>query len=250
MRHNDDAFGAALMDCFRGKETHYIVEREDGFADPGSLEMYFTDFANWSPLERRMPELVHGRILDVGCGAGRHAIRLQNLGFEVVGIDKSPLAIAVAKERGLKQAHAISLDELAGGEVAMTELGVFDSVIMMGHNIGLLHGWDEGQRILSGLRRLTSPNAKIVGTTRNPSETSDPDHLAYQAWNRERGRMPGQIRFRIRHRMLVSDWLDYLFLSEEELQELAYHSSWRLEADTKGDGGFGGGSYLAVLGKD
>jgi SAM-dependent methyltransferase len=235
------------MDCLNGKETHYIVEREDGFADPGSLTMYFTDFADWSPIEKRMPEFVRGRVLDVGCGAGRHAIHLQNLGIEVVGIDQSPLATLVAKQRGVKQVHAVSIDELIEGGI---DLGIFDSVIMMGHNIGLLHGWNEGKKILAGLHRITSADARIIGTTRTPEETDDPDHLAYQAWNRERGRMPGQIRFRIRHRKLASDWLDYLFLSEEEFRRLSDGTGWRIETTIKGDGGFGDASYLAVLCKE
>lgn len=242
----NDAFGMALTDYSRGKETHYVIERSDGLVDTGSLATYFTNYEGWSPIEKRMPKLVRGRVLDVGCGAGRHALYLQNLGFEVVGIDRSPLAIQVAKQRGLKQAHAISLDDLArsGGP----NLGAFDSVIMMGHNLGLLHGWNEGRKILKGLARLTSPNARIIGTTRAPGETNDPDHLAYQRWNREQGRMPGQLRLRIRHRKFTGEWFYYLFLSEEELRHLAKGTGWRIETVVKGDGGFGGnGSYLAVL---
>jgi SAM-dependent methyltransferase len=246
---SNDAFGAALMDYSRGKETHYVIERNDGLVDTGSLATYFTNYEGWSPIEKRMPKLVRGRVLDVGCGAGRHALYLQNLGFEVVGIDRSPLAIQIAKQRGLKQAHAISLDDLArSGE---PNLGVFGSVIMMGHNLGLLHGWNEGKKILRGLARITSQNARIIGTTRAPGETNDPDHLAYQRWNREQGRMPGQLRLRIRHRKLVGEWFYYLFLSEEELRDLVKGTGWQLETVMKGDSGFAGaGSYLAVLYKE
>jgi SAM-dependent methyltransferase len=252
IQRDDDAFGAALVDCLHGKRTHYIIEREDGFTDPGSLGMYFADFAEWGELDKRILEFVRGRVLDVGCGAGRHAIHLQNLGFEVVGIDKSPLAIQVAKERGLKEAYALSLDDLARNSTPnLMLMKPFDSVIMMGHNIGLLHGADEGKKILRQLKRITSAGAKIIGTTRDPGKTSDPDHLAYQAENRDRGRMPGQIRFRIRHRKLTSDWLDYLFLSEEELLHLVDGTGWQIETTIRGDTGFGGdGSYLAVLCKN
>ena len=255
MQSNNDAFGQALMDYLHGKETHYIVEREDGHVNPASLAIYFTEFDGWAPIEQKMPAFVRGRVLDVGCGAGRHSLYLQNLGFEVVGIDKSPLAIEVAKQRGLKQAYAISLDDLvrrgAYATNGVPSLGVFDSVIMIGHNIGLLHNRNEGRKILKGLHGMTSADARIIGTTRIPKGTSDTDHLAYQQWNRERGRMPGQIRIRIRHRKLIGDWMYYLFLSEEELRELVSDTGWRIETTVKGYGGFTEGvSYLAVLCKE
>ena len=251
---SNDAFGQALVDCSLGKETHYIIEREDGLMDPGSLEMYFTEYPAWPAIEQQMPKFVRGRVLDVGCGAGRHTLHIQSFGLEVVGIDKSPLAVELTKQRGAKQAYAISLDGLVRRSSYVTngvpDLGIFDSVIMMGHNIGLLHNWNEGRKILKGLHRMTSANARIIGTTRTPSETTNPDHLAYQKWNREQGRMPGQIRFRIRHQKLVGDWMYYLFLSEEELRGLASGTGWRLETTIHGDGGFGAGSYLAVLCKE
>jgi len=242
-----DAFGTALMDCFHGTETHYVVEREDGFADPNALSPYFAAYPEWGQAEMKMPEFVRGRVLDVGCGAGRHALHLQNLGFEVVGIDKSPLAIEVAKRRGVKDARVISLDELVAN--GAPDFGIFDSVIMMGNNIGLLHGFEEGKAILKGLARITSDDARIIGTTRTPGETSNADHLAYQKWNRERGRMPGQIRFRIRHRTLAGDWMDYLLLSREEFERLAEGTGWQLETTIGGESEFGGKSYLAVLRK-
>lgn len=257
-RKGDDAFGQALMDCLLGKEDHYVIERDDGFIDPSPLGIYFAGYEDWPGIERRMPEFVRGKILDIGCGAGRHSIHLQNLGFDVTAIDRSPLAVEVAKRRGVKRAYCVSVEdliqnaepgpyELTPNERSATGLGPFDSVIMMGHNIGLLHGLEEGKGILSRLYELTTPGARIVGTTRDSRNTTDPDHLEYQAANLRKGRMRSQIRFRIRYRKLVGNWLDYLFVSEDEFKELAAGTGWQLEAVVKGDGGFGDSSYLAVL---
>ena len=45
-------------------------------------------------LKRRIPG---GRLLDVGCGEGRHAIAAARLGFRVTGIDYEPLALKRAR---------------------------------------------------------------------------------------------------------------------------------------------------------
>lgn len=52
-------------------------------------------------LERIIP---HGRLLDIGCGEGRHAIVASGLGFKVTAVDYEPLALErarrLAKEKG------------------------------------------------------------------------------------------------------------------------------------------------------
>jgi ubiquinone/menaquinone biosynthesis C-methylase UbiE len=36
--------------------------------------MYFAEYEDWPQVEQKAMEFVKGRVLDVGCGAGRHAI--------------------------------------------------------------------------------------------------------------------------------------------------------------------------------
>ena len=42
------------------------------------------------------PEL---RVLDLGCGTGRHAVALAERGIRVIGIDRSPFMVAAAERR-------------------------------------------------------------------------------------------------------------------------------------------------------
>ena len=75
---------------------------------------------------------------------------------------------------------------------------------------------------------MTSPGAKIVCCSVNPYKTDNPDHRRYQWWNRERGRMPGQVRIRARYRTCVGDWFDYLLVSPKEMKELVVGMGWRV----------------------
>ena len=171
----------------------------------------------------------HGRVLDIGCNAGRHALFLQD-GLEVLGVDVSPLAIAVAKERGLKRAEVLSIDDLSG------ELGTFDTILMLGNNFGLFGSAAKARRLLRRFKGFTRPGATLIAESLNVYETSDPDHLAYQAANRERGRMSGQIRMRARYKRFVTPWFDYLMVSPAEMEGLLDGTGWRIAKEYVGAG--------------
>lgn len=103
MKPEEDAFGQSLWAYYNGKESFEIIERYDGYFDFQDTKAYFTTYEEWAPHERDALGFVKGRVLDVGCGAGRHSLYLQEKGFDVLGIDISPLAIEVCKRRGLKK---------------------------------------------------------------------------------------------------------------------------------------------------
>ena len=76
-------------------------------------------------------EFVNGRVLDVGCGAGRYSLYLQKKGFDVLGIDVSPLAVKVCRLKGVKKTQVMSIEALNFKPRS------FDSVLMMGNNFSL-----------------------------------------------------------------------------------------------------------------
>jgi cyclopropane fatty-acyl-phospholipid synthase-like methyltransferase len=85
--------------------------------------------------------LLSGRVLDVGCGTGEHAILAAERGASALGVDVSPLAIALARrkarDRGVTAAFTVvdALDLGALGEV-------FDVVV----DSGLFHVFDDEER--------------------------------------------------------------------------------------------------------
>jgi SAM-dependent methyltransferase len=167
-------------------------------------------------------------VLDIGCGAGRHSLHLQEKGFDVLGIDVSPLAIKVCRLRGVK-----------------FKPNSFDTIIMMGNNFGLFGSLTKARRLLKRFHSMTSQDALIIAETRDPYRTDNPDHLKYQEYNRNRGRMSGQLRLRIRFKKYVTPWFNYLLVSKEELKEILDGTGWKV----KGFLDSGNSIYVALMEK-
>lgn len=224
LTNEQDAFGHAVRDHYRGTRAFEIIERSDGlFAISSGPAAYLTEAIDWSPHVRTALEKhARGRVLDIGCNAGRHALHLQRQGHDVLGVDVSPLAIAVAKERGLENAAVLSIDEIS------LDLGTFDTILMLGNNFGLFANASKARRLLRRFKKLARPGAVLIAESLNVYETQDPDHLAYLAANRERGRMGGQIRMRARYKRFVTPWFDYLMVSPEEMEQLVDGTGWRI----------------------
>ncbi|MGW0179645.1 class I SAM-dependent methyltransferase [Nocardia sp. NPDC003345] len=77
--------------------------------------------------------LIGGRVLDPGTGAGEHTIALTALGYDVLGLDLSPSAIAYARRnaaaKGVPEARFEVADMVAPPESGTGSLGVFDTVV-------------------------------------------------------------------------------------------------------------------------
>jgi hypothetical protein len=73
----------------------------------------------------------------------------------------------------------------------------------------------------------------------------DPAYLAYQERNRERGRMSGQLRVRVRYRDFIGPWIDHLIVSPEEMAAILEGTQWRVRRLLQQEGS--GYYYVAVL---
>ncbi len=97
-----------------------------------------------------------GKILDIGCGNGRDSIFLAKKGYEVVGIDITPKAIALAKKNGLKTKNLKFI--VADAEKLPFKDESFDSV----YSIGVLHCTDLNQSLKEVVRVLKNSGAGVI----------------------------------------------------------------------------------------
>lgn len=239
----EDAYGAAIRDHHAGEETVEVVERDDGWIGVSAgTELYFAEYDEWGAAERAGIERAEGRVLDVGCGAGRVGLYLQARGHDVVGIDVSPGAVEVSRDRGL---------DTRGMDVAdARELdGEFDTVVMYGNNFGLVGTRATAPRILDGLAAVTTDDARLLAATRDPYATDESAHTDYHELNRKRGRLGGALRIRTRYGRRASPWFDYLMVSPAELREVLGPTGWTLHEVVEPNSLNESGDYVADIRK-
>ena len=214
-----------------------VIERDDGLINAAPADHYLDEPDRWQPHDHRALRLCRGHVLDIGTGAGRTAIELQRRGMAVTGLDTSPGAIEVARRRGLRDTVLNTVDAYAGASAR------YDTFVLLGNNLGLLESRERAPVLLAALARLANPGARIVAQGTDPYGTRDPVHVGYHRRNRERGRFGGQLRLRLRYRLLATEWFDYLNCSAEELDELLAGTAWRLKSIDDRDRPY----YLAVM---
>jgi SAM-dependent methyltransferase len=242
MNKYPDVFGQTLYDYLSGDDVAEIIERSDGFISHSAhaLESYFADYPDWPRPLKEAIAYVRGRTLDIGCGPGRVLMHLHKKGIEALGIDTSPLALKICRERGLKNVKQLSITELT------PKHGPFDTLIMFGNNFGLFGSFNRARTLLKRFYKMTSPNARIIAQTIDPYKTECQEHLAYHRQNRSRGRMGGQIRLRSRHKNLIGPWFDYLFVSRQEMKEILAGTGWKIRRLIN----LFGPGYVAIIEKE
>ncbi|HKZ93656.1 MAG TPA: class I SAM-dependent methyltransferase [Candidatus Bathyarchaeia archaeon] len=238
VKPEEDAVGQAMLAFYEKRKSFEVIEREDGYFEVTNTRMYFEDFEHWAEHEKKAMNWVRGRVLDIGCGAGRHSLHLQSKGLNVVAIDRSPLAIKVSQLRGVKKAKVMALEDIE------FKPNAFETVLMLGGNFALLGNPKKALRVLRKLHRMTSDDAVIIAEAVDPYVTDNPAQLKYYALNKRRGKLPGQWRIRIRFHNFVTKWFDLLHNSKKEMEEILSDTGWTIKWFIDS-----GNPYIAIIEK-
>lgn len=106
------------------------------------------------------------KIIDIGCGTGRHSIELAKRGYQVTGIDLSESQLARAKEKAKEQGVKIDFQKHDARDLPFK--GEFDLVIMLCEGGFSLMETDEMNfEILKNATRALKDKGKFIFTTLN-----------------------------------------------------------------------------------
>ena len=106
------------------------------------------------------------KILDVGCGTGRHAIELSKRGYNVTGIDLSESQLKRAKEKATE--NNLVIDFQCQDARNLPFESEFDVAIMLcGGGFSLMETDEMNFEILKNVTKSLKPDAKLIFTTCN-----------------------------------------------------------------------------------
>jgi SAM-dependent methyltransferase len=139
-------FRFAPWDCWRGKPMQGLLAFFEG---PHALRP--------------------GRALDIGCGMGRGAIYLAQLGWDVTGLDAVGRALRVARRRAAAAGVKV---EFVHGEIEHLERTGITGGFSLFLDIGCFHNLFEKDRYLysDAICRVATPDAHLIMFALSPNK--------------------------------------------------------------------------------
>lgn len=151
-----DPMGAAIRDYhLRGKAARLRVMSSMFDEDEMPVDHLFRTFDDMPHLEQKALNMAYGKVLDIGAGAGCHALALQERGMDVKAIDISPLSCEVMKERGIKDVECVNL-------FCKQLQGKYDTLLLLMNGTGIAGKLSQLPALLNRLKELLSEEGQIL----------------------------------------------------------------------------------------
>jgi SAM-dependent methyltransferase len=135
--------------------TAVTVRMSDGTVDLLALERFL---GAADDTDESLLRSARGPVLDIGCGPGRMLHALARRGVFALGVDLSPVAVALARGKGAHAIVASVFDELPGA-------GNWRTALLLDGNIGI---GGAPERLLARVASLLIDTGKIVVELERP----------------------------------------------------------------------------------
>ncbi|OCL26202.1 hypothetical protein U472_09320 [Orenia metallireducens] len=132
-------------------------------------DYHYIDFASAEKeiefIERTLDLSKGNRVLDLGCGNGRHSILLAERGYQVIGIDYSNSLLEMAKvEAGNR---GLNLELRQQDMLTLDENSLYDGVIILDGSFGIFTD-SENEEVLKRVSKALKPGGKLLLQSYNP----------------------------------------------------------------------------------
>jgi len=150
-----DIIGKALLDYQSGNFIENIITYSSiAGNDEMDIPFLFRSYDEMPIIEQKALDLCKGKVLDIGCGAGSHALYLQNKNLKVKAIDISEGAIETCILRGIKNAVIQNIWRLKNEK--------YDTILVLMNGVGISEKLDKLTAFLVHLKHLLSAKGQII----------------------------------------------------------------------------------------
>jgi len=210
-----DILGSAMLDYYENPAQRWKlwVHYPDGTKDEMPLATYFRDWHEMPLLEQIALQECRGRVLDIGAGAGSHALFLQEKELEVTSLDISPGAVAVMQLRGVKHPVCQDIFKLTGQR--------YDTLLLLMNGIGLAGSISGLKDFLAHAATLLQDNGQLL------FDSSDVAYL-YEDGTPRPQHYYGEIRCRYAYKQAQTDWFQWLYVDQQTLAAIAKEMGWKV----------------------
>lgn len=227
LTEQEDPMGAAIRDYFRqGKSAQLKVLSSLFDDDEMPVAHLFRSYHEMPPLEQRALNEARGKVLDVGAGAGCHALALQERGFDVTAVDISPMSCETMKERGVANVECVNIFNRRFQER-------FDTLLLLMNGTGIAGKLSRLPQLLSRLKQLMNPGAQIL---------IDSSDLRY-VYEDENGVLDvdldgayyGEVDYQMTYRNIIGKSFDWLYADSVVLAECCRQCGLKCEILAQGN---------------
>ncbi|AZQ62802.1 methyltransferase domain-containing protein [Flammeovirga pectinis] len=216
-----DAMGAGIAAFFADNNDDYCVKVYSDFSEPDDIPvpLLFREEKDMPLIETLALDACKGTTLDVGAGAGSHALALQKRGVDVTAMDISTFATDTIAKRGVKK--------VISGDIYAYDGPKFDTLLMLMNGIGLVGTLNGLAEFLVKAKDWLTPGGQLV------FDSSDIIHL----FEDEDGsylidltaEYYGQIQYWMEFKEHKGDKFDWLYVSYPVLEEYAVTAGYEIE---------------------
>lgn len=216
--------GQALLEYWQTQKVPEDIRVLSDLAEDDVLPVPYM-FREWEAMpewERIALKHCRGRVLDIGAGAGSHALWLENQGHPVTAVEVSEGATKVMQARGLKDVRHLDVYDLAGEQ--------YDTLLLLMNGIGLVEDLEGLSKFLDFAPSLLVPGGQILFDSSDLMYMyPDPDIALLQP------QYYGEVRFQLQYRGSLSEEFGWLYLDYELLTSYATRYQYHCERLFTGD---------------
>lgn len=219
--------GAAILDYqTKGKAGKLSILSSMFEEDEMPVKHLFRNLEEMPMLEQKALSLAKGKVLDVGAGAGCHALALQAQSIAVKAIDISPLSCEAMELRGVMNAECINLfDE-------HLETG-FDTILLLMNGTGIAGKIENLPALFNRLKALLNKGGQIL------IDSSDIKYI----YENEDGSFDinlnaayyGEVDYQMVYKDVKGDSFDWLYVDFPLLKSIAESCGLHGELITEGE---------------